>query len=174
MEWPADGLRAAPSLIPGAGLGLFVSQAFEPESPVCTYYGNVLTLTEAIQQEQRDYIMGGFGFNTYVDAALDCPGRYVNSHFETGVINTRFECYLEPRPYAQLIAERRIEAGEELYVEYGDDYWLTRGIDPKTGRRLNPADLPSDTREALELMEEVRRGLMEQRAARDPQGPQPL
>lgn len=168
-EWPTDGLRAAPSLVPNGGLGIFATRAFEPESPICTYHGEELGLAEAIQREQRDYIMGGFGFNTYVDAAAaaDCPGRYVNSHFDPARINTRFDRYSEPKPHAQLIAERRIEVGEELYVDYGDDYWLTRGIDARTGGRLDPTDIPDDMREALELLEQIREGLriMEQERA---------
>ena len=72
-------LRVAPSTIKGAGEGLFATQAIAAHETIGFYRGEVLTLREALQLKDRDYLMGGFGPNAHVDAskAFAMPGRYV-------------------------------------------------------------------------------------------------
>ena len=55
------GVEVLPSSIPGAGDGLFVWRDFEEGEVLGEYYGLVLSLLQAYQLENRDYLMGGFG-----------------------------------------------------------------------------------------------------------------
>jgi hypothetical protein len=59
--------------------------------------------------------------------------RYINGAGAGETANVRF---VEVRGRAMVIASRAIEAGEELLVEYGDDYWEKRAALRRSG---NPA-----------------------------------
>jgi GH25 family lysozyme M1 (1,4-beta-N-acetylmuramidase) len=76
-------------------------------------------------------------FNAHVDAkfALNAPARYVNDNFDASKINARFDKNKQRRR-ATLVATRLIKAGEEVYASYGESYWEARGINPKTGEKL--------------------------------------
>ena len=141
-SWP-HGVEARPSLIQGGGDGLFAWRDFAAGEELGEYYGRVLSLLQAHQLVDRDYLMGGFGINAHVDArfAMDAPGRYVNDHFDTRMLNARFDKN-KPKRRAKLIAMRAIRKGEEIYASYGESYWRARGIDPATGQPLPPGTAP--------------------------------
>ena len=154
LTWPAIGVGVAPSTIPGAGDGLFALRDFAAGEVLADYYGEVLSFAKMALRENRDYIMGGFGLNCYVDAAqqLDCPARYINDSFEPSRINAQFHKVASERR-ARVRATRPVAAGEEILASYGEDYWLPRGIDPATGA---PAEPDEETREGLRLLEAAR------------------
>ena len=131
------GVEVRPSLIPGGGDGLFATRDFASGEVLGEYYGRVLSLLQAHQLEDRDYLMGGFGLNAHLDAkfSVTAPGRYVNDHFDQSRLNARFDKD-KKRRRATVVAIRRIRRGEEVYVSYGETYWRARGIDPSTGKRL--------------------------------------
>ena len=133
----SHGVEVRPSRIRGAGDGLFASRDFAAGEALGEYYGLVLTLLQAHNLEDRDYLMGGFGINAHVDAkfALDAPARYVNDHFDASRLNAHFVKDRQRRR-AALIASRPIRRGEEVYASYGESYWRARGIDPATGKRV--------------------------------------
>jgi hypothetical protein len=85
-------------------------------------------------RENREYIMGGFGMNAFVDAAqqLDCPARYINDCFDASKLNAKFVKDPALRR-ATAVATRAVRAGEEILASYGEDYWRARGVDPATG-----------------------------------------
>ena len=72
--------------------------------------------------------------NAFVDAkdCYEAAGRYVNHAFDPAQRNAHFQRHPEEH-WALLIASREIEPDEEIYASYSDDYWRSRGIDPKTG-----------------------------------------
>ena len=131
-------LRVAPSTIEGAGEGLFATQAIAAHETIGFYRGEVLTLREALQLKDRDYLMGGFGPNAHVDArnAFAMPGRYVNDSFDPTRLNARFDKSKATRS-ARVVALRDIEEGEEIFASYGRSYWTARGFDER-GRSLLP------------------------------------
>ena len=131
-------LRVAPSTIEGAGEGLFATQAIAATETIGFYRGEVLTLREALQLKDRDYLMGGFGPNAHVDAskAFAMPGRYVNDAFDAGRPNARFDKSKATRS-ARVVALRAIGEGEESFASYGRSYWSARGFDAR-GRSLLP------------------------------------
>ena len=65
-------LRVQPSLIPGAGLGLFTAKDVLAGTVLtgCSYGGDVLTFTQAraLPPDAKDYVMA-LHFNVHVDAA---------------------------------------------------------------------------------------------------------
>ena len=91
-RWP-NGVEVRPSKVRGAGDGLFATRAFEAGEALGEYYGQVLSLWQAMNLENRDYLMGGFGLNAHVNAhhALNSAARYVNDHFDRTKLNARFE-----------------------------------------------------------------------------------
>lgn len=132
-------VAVAPSLIPGAGEGLFARRAFSAGQVLGHYRGKRLSLAQAMKLEDRDYLMGGFGVNAHVDAreAYAMPGRYVNDNFDASKLNAEFRKNKASRS-AALTAIKPIAAGEEIYAAYGSSYWRARGVDPKTGTSLAP------------------------------------
>jgi hypothetical protein len=58
-SWP--GLEVRRSRVAGAGDGLFATRAYAAGELIGEYYGRVLSLHQATQLENRDYLMGGFG-----------------------------------------------------------------------------------------------------------------
>ena len=132
-----EGVEVRQSRIPDSGNGLFASRDFAPGEPLGEYRGRVLSLLQAHRLEDRDYLMGGFGLNSHVDArfALDAPARYVNDHFDKSKLNAEFHKD-KARKRALLVATRSIRRGEEIYASYGESYWTCRGIDPATGKPL--------------------------------------
>ena len=131
-------LRVAPSTIKGAGEGLFTTERIAADETIGFYRGEVLTLREALQLKDRDYLMGGFGPNAHVDArnAFAMPGRYVNDAFDASRLNARFDKSRKTRS-ARVVALRDIEEGEEIFASYGRSYWTARGVDVD-GRSLLP------------------------------------
>ena len=131
-------LRVAPSTIEGAGEGLFATERIAADETIGFYRGEVLTLREALQLKDRDYLMGGFGPNAHVDAskAFAMPGRYVNDSFDASRLNARFDKSKATRS-ARVVALRDIVEGEEIFASYGRSYWSARGFDVD-GRSLLP------------------------------------
>ncbi|CAH0375900.1 unnamed protein product [Pelagomonas calceolata] len=131
-------LRVAPSTVKGAGEGLFATERIAADETIGFYRGEVLTLREALQLKDRDYLMGGFGPNAHVDAskAFAMPGRYVNDAFDPTRLNARFDKSRKTRS-ARVVALRDIVEGEEIFASYGRSYWSARGVDVD-GRSLLP------------------------------------
>jgi len=137
--------------VQGAGEGLFATRVFEAGEALGEYYGQVLSLWQAMNLDNRDYLMGGFGLNAHVNAhfAVNSPARYVNDNFDSAKLNACFEKNKATRR-ATLMATQRIQPGEEIYASYGESYWKARGIDPETGRPL-PAAAPAGAPSAGDL-----------------------
>ena len=57
----AHGVEVRPSRVAGAGDGLYASRDFAAGEELGEYYGRVLSLLEALNLTDRDYLMGGFG-----------------------------------------------------------------------------------------------------------------
>lgn len=127
-QWTELGVEVRTSTIPDSGDGLFAAASFKEGAPLGEYRGRVLSLLQAHQLEDRDYLMGGFGLNAHVDArfALTAPGRYVNDTNDDSQLNARFEKDRQRR-VATLVATRAIRCGEEIFASYGESYWRARG-----------------------------------------------
>jgi hypothetical protein len=123
------------SLIPGAGEGLFAEVDIPDGTYIGFYRGDYVTPEESdamqdtkegeylfflplcADDELHDSIAGDM--NDYVSKVNYAP-RTINRQ-PTHLQNVIFKNMCE-EPYVRLYATRAIEAGEELYVDYGPDY----------------------------------------------------
>jgi len=154
-SWP-QGVEVRPSLIENAGEGLFAARCFAKGDVLGEYRGVVVSMMQRLKRDDddTDYMMGGWGMNTFVDAkdCYEAAGRYVNHAFDPAQRNAYFQRHAD-EPWALLVATREIAAGEEIYASYSDDYWRARGIDPNTGL---PAPPDGEIMEQLRIMKELR------------------
>lgn len=121
------------SSIEGAGYGVFAARDLEPGTRF-PYLGDVSTLKEFHKERKKtpqaradyayeaDYTKG----NRVIIDALDrhsCVARYINDSIGTGNENNCF-FYSDPKIKKSYIkTSRKIKKGEELFVDYGPEYW---------------------------------------------------
>ena len=121
-EAPLESFYIAPSTLgESAGSGCFVSKPFPAGSVLRRYLG---TRREASAVQDWSYCatVGLFEVLDAKEITTDNPMRYIND--ATGSPwgnNVRFRSDSES---IWVVANREISAGEELFVEYGTDYWI--------------------------------------------------
>ena len=110
---PAGNVEVKPSLIQGAGNGLFASKRFEEGDVLCKYVGTPLTLAQSMKrtQEEKVYVMGGFGLNVRLDAGPhpEVLARFINDHSEESKLNATFVKIKDEDPWkchANVVATR--------------------------------------------------------------------
>ena len=122
------------------GLGAFAAEDRSQGQWVCDYRGEVITFAQRAVRyvsEEPEYLfhLGGgavAGSHVYIDA--------VDSDHASRAINHAQDACLEPRV---TLSERRvafyalkdIKAGDELSFDYGEQYWLERGLAPEDDSR---------------------------------------
>ncbi|MGB0409666.1 MAG: SET domain-containing protein [Opitutales bacterium] len=120
--WTEEHFEVRSSTIEGAGRGLFAKVAISEEDTIGYYTGKVMS-EEEFHREDRP-------FNAYIlwicrTCIIDGEGegsnytRYINHSDEPNaflVVSTRWKT-------ARFEALRDIEPGEEIFFNYGEDYW---------------------------------------------------
>jgi len=117
------------STIPKAGKGLFTDTFIKKGAYIIEYTGDIVTWDEVIKRSEAG--RGGYAF--YVTKkkcidAFDHPeslARYANDARGTGRIDglKNNAVYAIKRATGFIQATRNIQAGEEILVWYGPDYW---------------------------------------------------
>ena len=120
----ADGrswLTVRPSLIEGAGNGLFTTREITRGEGICRYIGTHKSLFQVLRTTNKHYLFM-LDYNSYIDAHPHekVLGRFVNHHFDHCYRNVDFE---ERHNEIWFVATRNIQAGEELYTDYEPFYW---------------------------------------------------
>jgi hypothetical protein len=120
------------SLVPGdSGCGLFAVAAKKKNDKICTYEG-VEVAEDTLRQGygDRDYVASAIrdhktGELVYVDAEaeLSCYGRFAQDPIDEHLVNAKI-LWREGRLW--LVATCEIAPGDEIFVEYGLDYWRDR------------------------------------------------
>ena len=141
IEDGPDWLVVRPSLIANAGDGLFTTRFCPAGTVLCEYKGTKLTGLQLLRTPDWTYVYN-YEFEFWIDPQHH-PGvkaRYINDNFDPSKLNVTWaardgKVYLE--------ATRDIVPGEELYVEYGAEYWenheFQKGLpDGVTRLRLRP------------------------------------
>lgn len=135
-----NGLEVRRSENPAAGNGLFTTLPFGEGSPI-TLYGGYLSTVDALEclgldDVYRQYVLAipeGEGTTAVLDAQI-CfrlgyeMGRWPNSIQGTGkVANARFNFGRKEdgTPFAYIESLRKLQAGEEVLLDYGDKFKLT-------------------------------------------------
>ena len=167
-----DNCEIRPSLIPGAGLGLFAKRFIKKGSRATKYSGKVLTKAETVGSKSQ-YLLQ-VNKSKFLDAAGlgHMAGRRINEGTISGIRNNvrfgaslrSYECKKTGRQYKSVFALRDIHPDEELLAFYGwkvtwtypapqdvndtggesDDDETAEGPDEKAeGPEKNEADGPS-------------------------------
>ena len=125
-------VRIGPSQIQGAGMGLYLMEDVNKNAWIARYSGDPLTRMECNKRRHSQYRMQVHK-NLFLDAENEChfEGRYINdakgSKFRT---NARFAsnyvpstCSTTGYTWVRIYATRKIHAGEEIFINYGKDFW---------------------------------------------------
>jgi hypothetical protein len=112
------------SLIRGAGLGLFATADFQAGQLIGVYAGDIIT-QDAAALRDSDYMATIPNCETVVDSRdkYCCFTRYANDCITDHELNADFTVFPEQAGLLWLEANQDIDAGEEIYVSYGDDYF---------------------------------------------------
>ena len=125
-------VRIGPYQIQGAGMGLYLMEDVSKNTWIARYSGDPLTKMECDKRRHSQYRMQVHK-NLFLDAEDEChfEGRYINdakgSKFRA---NTRFTsnyvtntCSTTGYTWVRIYATRKIRAGEEIFINYGKDFW---------------------------------------------------
>jgi len=120
------------SLIPGdTGWGLFAVKKMDQGTEICSYEGvEVSQDTLRLGYGNRDYVAAAVKNHKtkemiYIDALNEfcCYGRFSQDPIDELLVNAKI---MWRNGRLVLIAMVPIEPGDEIYVSYGRDYWMTR------------------------------------------------
>jgi hypothetical protein len=128
-------VEVRPSTIAGAGHGLFALEDIPGDEVLGEYSGDRITsLAKWIRLRNKDYIMTTEIPNLFLDAAArpEVVLRYVNHNFDPACQNLVRQAHGETVCFLTL---RKIVAGEELFVDYGQLYWKLRGVKSEPSSR---------------------------------------
>jgi uncharacterized protein len=132
-----------PSLIPNAGYGLFAKTDIPKGTHIDMYHGKRMNRKEYkacttnwsyIMEINRDLYVDGFESKCFVAFTNDARGL-------TRVPGLRNNCFFELNEAGDnmlMTTSRKIKAGEELFVFYGDSYW--RQVAYNIKHDLQPTD----------------------------------
>lgn len=121
-KWTEDDFEIRPSTIEGAGMGLFAKRAMGEEDTIGYYTGEVITEKEFHDPDRpfSAYVMWVCSTHIIVGEGPKANyTRYINHSDEPNaflVVSTRWKS-------ARFEALRAIEPGEEIFFNYGEDYW---------------------------------------------------
>lgn len=130
------GLRIAPSSIPGAGLGLYVTRNYKRGDFITWYEGAALTRREALERRSAgtdSHIIRGSTstfHGSYIDGihASDLRdgqggGSACNDGAHSLNQETAYFVFADMPDGVFVRASRDLTAGDEVLVGYGRDYW---------------------------------------------------
>jgi len=129
-----DHLEVKPSTIPNAGNGLFTTKFIPKSTPICHYTGYRHHYQSQKRLLNRAYVIklqNGYPKHDrrndgFVDAlpTLNVKARFMNDIQNEDQYNVKFEHVQSPEIWhCPVVSLRDIEAGEELFLNYGPRYW---------------------------------------------------
>eukprot|EP00957_Ditylum_brightwellii_P131735 10046936-Ditylum_brightwellii.AAC.1 len=98
-------------------------------SIICYYTGHRHNFFSQKYLQDRSYLLNVTG-DFLVDSKdlLQIKARYVNDPLNSKLINCTFVPDYEDCYRCKLVAKRNIRCGEELFVSYGQYYWVQQKI----------------------------------------------
>lgn len=122
----SDYLYIATSQIPNSGRGLFTAIDIEKDEVISKFIGE--TLTDEQVSNRTDSVDDDYFMNLPNGDILDCKrtecfAKYANDAegSDTGFSNNCIITMVDDD--VVLVATRDINSGEEIFAEYGDNYW---------------------------------------------------
>ena len=134
----AEGVRVKESKIPGAGLGLFAEMEFRVGDYISRYAGRIYRSIDEFEAQYSPWnapvYAAEFGTRDEpftVDAVASTSGnaRYICDgaigQGDRPLTNCQFQVDAEARANSckRVVCTKDIKAGEEIYINYGPDYW---------------------------------------------------
>jgi len=125
------GVYVAPSTIPKAGKGLFAAKPFKKGETISFYDGELLTTDQYNKRYDKEGY-GSYGMtlnrNWVIDARKTTSGvaRYICDFTGSGK-KPNVE-YQEYKKRIEVVTLRKIEEGEELFADYGDEIRIAMGL----------------------------------------------
>lgn len=117
-----------PSTIEGAGLGLFAVEDFKKDDLIVPYEGEFIDEEELNRRYGDDTAKYALQINKdlYIDSACSRgTGAFINQAQTKAKNNARLSKFPGRRtiaPHASVRAIKSIKAGDEIFVDYGDEY----------------------------------------------------
>jgi len=121
-KWTAADFEVKASSIEGAGQGLFTKVRLEPEDTIGYYTGEVISSEEFHHPDRpfSAYVLWVCHSHIIVGEGPKANyTRFINHSDEPNAFLTVSSRWKS----ARFEALRRIEPGEEIFFDYGDDYW---------------------------------------------------
>jgi uncharacterized protein len=115
------------SRLPGAGKGLFTRDLISKGSFIIEYKGSITTWKKVLESTEFNGYVYYVNRNHVIDAVLDDAGvaRYANDAKGVvtipGIVNNAE--YVTRNKQVFIKATTEINAGEEILVAYGKEYW---------------------------------------------------
>jgi SET domain-containing protein len=121
------------SKLPKAGKGLFTDEKFTRGDIICEYEGEIVPWSVCLDRAEQGY--EGYVFfiskNHCIDAYFtpEAMGRYANDARGVSRVdglrnNAQYEIKVrDGKKRAFIVATRTINPSEEIFVDYGQDYW---------------------------------------------------
>ncbi|CAB4007360.1 SET domain-containing [Paramuricea clavata] len=120
-----DNLRIKPSQIPNAGKGLFSWKKTIPSGRVISKYTGRRRTREQIDRKYGNstakYAICKKGLCVDANHTTDAAGRFANDARNT---QFRYNSSMRGNQMFRLKSSQRIPPHSEIFVNYGDDYWL--------------------------------------------------
>ena len=118
-------------LIPGAGLGPFTTSRHDAYEILCLYTGERLSRWQQVRSRNTQYFAATAAGVVCPRKYLNIKARYANHHFDPARRNVVLASYGNADTVLGrcrfLVSTREIEPGEELYYDYGEQYWVWHG-----------------------------------------------
>lgn len=120
------------STIPNSGNGLFAKKDFKKGEVICKFSGDLIDNDEVEKRDvggERSHYFIALDDNLTLDVyGSSCLARYANDAEGFGKIqgkgnNSTIYANKRGSPGAYIAATRNIKSGEEIFVDYGKDYW---------------------------------------------------
>ena len=127
----AEHFEVKPSPVPKAGVGLFSLVAIQPGDTIGYYTGKIITDAQA---DRKPYIDSLYLLYVCKDHWIHGEGKLANY--------TRFINHDGAHPNAELVVSNRwksarfqalrpIKPGDEIFFDYGAEYWDALGVTPE-------------------------------------------
>ena len=142
-------VKAATSTIPNAGKGLFATEDFQRNDWICPMTGEKISMA-CVEMRYPGDMTAPYAEEMQANQAVDCAcsrgiGSTANAHFlPNGNVRGRsaHNAITRHRPVGQgipgiwLKADKRIKAGDEIFLWYGDSYKLEDNHTTKRRREV--------------------------------------
>ena len=139
LSFDAHDLPNAPVAVgesaPGMGQGLFATAEIPSGTYLFDYEGECLSETEMFARypDAKGRYIACIGEAAYIDGADEEKSglaRWINHSQRRANVRWRKQRFGPVSPAMHFYALRDIAEGEELFFDYGDEYWAAMGVEP--------------------------------------------